>query len=955
MKILISIFTFLTMASFFVTAQNVPLGMKYQAVARDLSGQILADKTINLQINLIAVGEEKTLAYSENHVIKTNMLGLFTLSIGEGTVKTGGFAEVPWSSKEVWMEVKIQENEGEDFITISNSQMLSVPYAFHAATANDITGVSAIRESGSLGVPSQNWSLFGNSTSDPLVDKLGTTDLADLVIVTNNIERMRILEGGDIEMVNNVNIGKDLTVEESVYLNATTGKTVNYGPFKVDNMSPTSLTGSLTVFNKQPTLLSGTLTVDLATDLNTSLNVDGITDLNSSLNVNNGSPTLLTGTLEVDNDATFHNHVLLDNAALSSTSTTTGALVVAGGLGLGENLNVGGSAAFGGPVNFMSPVTISADEESTSSTTGALRVVGGVGIGKRLNVIGATSLGNTLGVTGATTLSNTLGVTGATNLISSLTVGGATQLNSTLGVTGITRITNNTASTNVSSGALVVTGGAGLGGNLNVGGSTTLNGTLNLSANVANAGSGANPVTTPGNHIVNFYNANTNGNGISIKLNVGTPQNKNNFITFYNSAGSTVGRIEGENGQADYDRNAEYTNDVIFKSIGLATTTLDAALTTAEEILAGTEIVAAATSSTACVGLGACVTTPIPSIIVWTTAQFIVRTAQLVLRVADVAIVAADLGNFIQTHKDLRGITFASGSEDYAEYLYKQDLKETFMPGDIVGVKNGYISKNTKGADKIMVISLKPIVAGGLPQDEDVSNYELVAFMGQVPTKVFGKVKAGDYILPSGYQNGSGIAKSPRLMQPEDYKKILGVAWEANIGGGLGYVNVAIGLNTNDLADLVKQQADQIEDLKTQMRRNNIILADLVPGYAEALKLDPRNVVEGDSNEHHEHNHESPESQVQEQFVDEMMGHAEGDIVYFNIERKHLEEGLKMAEDIMLEAYERNGLNLDDHPFWQRMKAEPNYKEEIFANVNEELKHAMHTHKLVDQKMTEQK
>ena len=129
----------------------------------------------------------------------------------------------------------------------------------------------------------------------------------------------------------------------------------------------------------------------------------------------------------------------------------------------------------------------------------------------------------------------------------------------------------------------------------------------------------------------------------------------------------------------------------------------------------------------------------------------------------------------------------------------------------ILSCKKWIYFKKPKDADKIMVISLKPIVAGGLPQDEDLTNYELVAFMGQVPTKVYGRVFAGDYILPSGYHNGSGIAKSPSLMRPEDYKRILGVAWEENEGGELGYINTAIGLNTNDLADLVKQQADQLK------------------------------------------------------------------------------------------------------------------------------------------------
>ncbi len=611
MKILLSIFTFLTIATLFATAQSVPLGMKYQAVARDLSGQVLADQDIYLQINLVTIGEVKTQVYSEVHGVRTNNLGLFTLSIGEGVQNGGSFSSVPWSSEEVWMEIKIQEKSGAEFVTISNSQMLSVPYAFHAATATEITGVNEVRSGPTPGVPSQNWSLFGNSDSNPEVDKLGTTDLADLVIVTNNVERMRILEDGDIEIANSLNIGKDLSVEENVYLNTDNGQTINYGPFTVEHMSPTALTGSLTVYNQQPTLLSGTLTVDLATDLNASLNVDGITDLNSALNVNNGSPTLLTGTLEVDNDATFHNHVLLDNPALSSTSTTTGALVIAGGLGIGENLNVGGASAFGGPVNFMSPVTISSDEESTNATSGALRVVGGVGIGKRLNVVGATGLGSTLNVTGATTLSNTLSVAQATNLLSTLTVTGHSQLNNTLGVTGITSLTHGQNASSTATGALRVSGGVGIVKNLHVGGNTVLNNVLNVSANVAKPG-GSNPVTLPVHHIANFYNS-ADGNGISIKLGAGTPHNNNNFITFYKSNGGTVGRIEGEHGSSDYGRNDEYTNDVIFKSTAVAKTVLDEVFAIAETALAGSEIAMAAGSVTSCIGFGACVTLPIPA------------------------------------------------------------------------------------------------------------------------------------------------------------------------------------------------------------------------------------------------------------------------------------------------------------------------------------------------------
>ena len=76
-------------------------------------------------------------------------------------------------------------------------------------------------------------------------------------------------------------------------------------------------------------------------------------------------------------------------------------------------------------------------QESTSTTTGALIITGGVGIAKNLNV------GGTLGVSGALTLNNTLNVTGDTTLQSSLNVTGI----STFGIINAT--TPNQVSTTI--------------------------------------------------------------------------------------------------------------------------------------------------------------------------------------------------------------------------------------------------------------------------------------------------------------------------------------------------------------------------------------------------------------------------------------------------------------------------------------------------------------------------
>src|SRR5438128_1087781 len=122
-----------------IMAQNVPLGMKYQAVARSLTGQVIANQEISLKMSLFSgAGKNALVHYTEVHAAKTNELGLFTLVIGEGKVEKGSFSSIPWSTQDIWMEVSIKEKGMSSFSTISSSKLLAVPYAFHAATASQL-------------------------------------------------------------------------------------------------------------------------------------------------------------------------------------------------------------------------------------------------------------------------------------------------------------------------------------------------------------------------------------------------------------------------------------------------------------------------------------------------------------------------------------------------------------------------------------------------------------------------------------------------------------------------------------------------------------------------------------------------------------------------------------------------------------------------------------------------
>jgi hypothetical protein len=95
---------------------------------------------------------------------------------------------------------------------------------------------------------------------------------------------------------------------------------------------------------------------------------------------------------------------------VESVSSSTGALIVSGGMGLAANLFVGGNT------NIKSTV------ESTSSSTGALIVNGGVGLAANLFVGGNTNIQSTVESTSSST--GALIVSGGVGLAANLFVGG---------------------------------------------------------------------------------------------------------------------------------------------------------------------------------------------------------------------------------------------------------------------------------------------------------------------------------------------------------------------------------------------------------------------------------------------------------------------------------------------------------------------------------------------------
>jgi len=157
------------------------------------------------------------------------------------------------------------------------------------------------------------------------------------------------------------------------------------------------------------------------------------------------------------------------------------------------------------------------------------------------------------------------------------------------------------------------------------------------------------------------------------------------------------------------------------------------------------------------------------------------------------------------------GVTYGSKGADYAEWLPKLNPSDQFQLGQIVGVHGGKVSLKTEGAEQIMAISRAPVVVGNVPAKKDEHASVTVGFMGQLPVVVHGRVRAGDYIIPSGREDGTALAVSPDELQLEHLGRTLGRAWSDSINEVYGLIDVAIGLNGNEPAIILKRQQQQIE------------------------------------------------------------------------------------------------------------------------------------------------
>ncbi|MEO0341292.1 MAG: hypothetical protein AAF242_19040, partial [Bacteroidota bacterium] len=284
--------------------------------------------------------------------------------------------------------------------------------------------------------------------------------------------------------------------------------------------------------------------------------------------------------------------------------------------------------------------------------------------------------------------------------------------------------------------------------------------------------------------------------GIYIMVN-GSRSTANNFVTFAD-ANAIWGTIEGQT-SGELAGSPAFIIQTTLYALELARLGVQVPATYAEAAAlyaAGTGAAASLIFAFAAAGFYASA--------VAVTAKGVVLTVELAALITNAAA-------FYDNAFSNIGVTFTTGSADYAEYLKVEPGVRDLEAAEIVGIKGGVASLNTSDADHVLVVSTNPGFLGNQPKPEVESQYEKIAFMGQVPVKVDGPVQAGDYILPSGLNDGIGKAVKPADLPTQDFDKIIGTAWTSHTEDQINYVTVGIGINKQDLAPRIEKMDQDLD------------------------------------------------------------------------------------------------------------------------------------------------
>jgi len=133
--ILLSLITIAFISNLISQAPNL---MSYQAVIWDASGNLVSEKMVSIKLSILQGSVSGTSVYSENHRVQSNVNGLVSLMIGGGTNSSGKISDINWGGGSFFLKTETDPAGASNYIITGTTQLVSVPYALHSNTSNNL-------------------------------------------------------------------------------------------------------------------------------------------------------------------------------------------------------------------------------------------------------------------------------------------------------------------------------------------------------------------------------------------------------------------------------------------------------------------------------------------------------------------------------------------------------------------------------------------------------------------------------------------------------------------------------------------------------------------------------------------------------------------------------------------------------------------------------------------------
>lgn len=132
---------FLGMMTTLTIFSQAPESLIYQAEARDYKGDILKQETIEVRIAIRENATDGIELWSQTYEVTTDKYGFFTLILGDPEAGSSEFssAGIDWANNAYYLNVQVTDRKT-NTVDMGTTQLLSVPYALHAKTAEDVAG-----------------------------------------------------------------------------------------------------------------------------------------------------------------------------------------------------------------------------------------------------------------------------------------------------------------------------------------------------------------------------------------------------------------------------------------------------------------------------------------------------------------------------------------------------------------------------------------------------------------------------------------------------------------------------------------------------------------------------------------------------------------------------------------------------------------------------------------------